>query len=272
MNQIEFKNVNFSYQEGLKVVDNLSFTVQKGTYTTLIGHNGSGKSTVAKLMIGLLEADSGDIFIDELALNMENLNEIRKKIGMVFQNPDNQFIGSTVQDDIAFGLENACVPQTDMDEIINKFASDVGMIDYLQREPEKLSGGQKQRVAIAGVLAMTPDIIIFDEATSMLDPKGKREIKQLIKDIHKTHAITVVSITHDIEEVVGSDYVYVLSNGQIAMAGEPRDILVQDEKLVELSLDVPFAIKIQQLFKKENIILDKNIEMEGLVEQICQLK
>ncbi len=272
MKQLEFKNVIFSYEEGNPVVNNLSFTVEKGTYTTLIGHNGSGKSTVAKLLIGLLEADSGEIYIDDLLMSEKNLKEIRKKIGMVFQNPDNQFIGSTVEDDIAFGLENAQVAQSKMEEIIKRYAENVGMIDYLDREPEKLSGGQKQRVAIAGVLAMSPDIIIFDEATSMLDPKGKREIKQLIKEIHEKNKVTVISITHDIEEVVGSDYVYVLNKGEIAMFGKPNDVLVESDKLVNLSLDVPFAIKIGQLFKEKGINVEDSIHMEGLVKQLCQLK
>lgn len=272
MKQVEFKNVEFSYDEGLPVINNLSFTVEKGTYTTLIGHNGSGKSTVAKLLIGLLEVNKGEIFIEDLLMSEENLKEIRSRVGMVFQNPDNQFIGSTVRDDIAFGLENARVAQEKMDEIINRFAENVGMIDYLEREPEKLSGGQKQRVAIAGVLAMTPDIIIFDEATSMLDPKGKREIKQLIKDIHEQNQITVISITHDIEEVVESDYVYVLNRGEIAMQGKPKDVLLNTDQLISLSLDVPFAIKMQQLFEEQGINLNKEIKMEGLVKEICQLK
>lgn len=272
MKHVEIKNLNFSYQENVPVVKDVSLYIEKGSYTTLVGHNGSGKSTIAKLIVGLLEKDSGEIYVDGLAMNEDNIRKIRKKIGTVFQNPDNQFIGSTVRDDIAFGLENAQVNQSEMDAIINRFAQDVGMMEYLDREPENLSGGQKQRVAIAGVLAMSPDIIVFDEATSMLDPRGKREIKQLIKDIHKVNQITVISITHDIEEVVASDYVYVLNDGQVAMAGKPEDVLVQKEKLINLSLDVPFAIKIQQLFKDVNINLKSEIKMEGLVSEICQLK
>ena len=272
MKHVEIKNLNFSYQEGVPVVKDVSLYIEKGSYTTLVGHNGSGKSTIAKLIVGLLEKDSGEIYVDGLAMNEDNIREIRKKVGTVFQNPDNQFIGSTVRDDIAFGLENAQVIQSEMDAIINRFAQDVGMIEYLDREPENLSGGQKQRVAIAGVLAMAPDIIVFDEATSMLDPRGKREIKQLIKDIHKVNQITVISITHDIEEVVASDYVYVLNEGKVAMAGKPEDVLVLKDKLISLSLDVPFAIKIQQLFKAENINLKSEIKMEGLVKEICQLK
>ncbi len=272
MKEIQFKNIEFSYHNDEKVINDLSFTIEKGSYTTLIGHNGSGKSTVAKLMIGLLEADSGEILVRDLKMNVENISKIRKSLGMVFQNPDNQFIGATVEDDIAFGLENMVVAQEKMRDIILKYANDVGMSEYLEREPEKLSGGQKQRVAIAGVLAMAPEIIIFDEATSMLDPKGKAEIKAMIKQIHKQYNITVISITHDIEEVVGSDYVYVLANGQIALEGIPADVLIMEEELIDLSLDVPFAIKINSLFKEQGINLEKTINFEGLVEQICQLK
>lgn len=272
MKHVQLKDLVFSYQEGQPVIKNVSLNIEKGSYTTLIGHNGSGKSTIAKLIVGLLEKDSGEIIIDGLTMSEENIREIRKKVGTVFQNPDNQFIGSTVRDDIAFGLENSRVLQSEMDTIINRFAKDVGMTDYLEREPENLSGGQKQRVAIAGVLAMAPDIIVFDEATSMLDPRGKREIKQLIKDIHKVNQITVISITHDIEEVVESDFVYVLNDGKIAMSGKPADVLVKKEALVSLSLDVPFAIKIQELLEKESIHIKKEIKMEGLVKEICQLK
>lgn len=272
MKHVEINNLVFSYQEGMPVIKNVSLDIEKGSYTTLIGHNGSGKSTIAKLIVGLLEKDSGEILIDGLAMNEDNIRIIRKKVGTVFQNPDNQFIGSTVRDDIAFGLENAQVAQKKMDAIINRFAEDVGMMEYLEREPENLSGGQKQRVAIAGVLAMSPDIIVFDEATSMLDPRGKREIKQLIKDIHNVNEITVISITHDIEEVVESDFVYVLNEGQIAMSGKPKDVLLRKKQLIDLSLDVPFAIKIQQLFKEKNINIKEEIKMEGLVREICQLK
>ncbi|NLC54318.1 MAG: energy-coupling factor transporter ATPase [Erysipelothrix sp.] len=272
MKHVELKDVVFSYQEGQPVIKNVSLSIEKGSYTTLIGHNGSGKSTIAKLIVGLLEKEAGQIIIDGLDMSEENIRKIRKKVGTVFQNPDNQFIGSTVRDDIAFGLENSRVLQSEMDAIINRFAQDVGMMEYLEREPENLSGGQKQRVAIAGVLAMSPSIIVFDEATSMLDPRGKREIKQLIKDIHHVNEITVISITHDIEEVVESDFVYVLNEGEIAMAGKPKDVLIQTDKLISLSLDVPFAIKIQELFEKQNIHINKEINMEGLVKEICQLK
>ncbi len=161
MKQLEVKNLSFSYDESTHAVRHVSFAIEKGSYTTIIGHNGSGKSTIAKLLIGLLEKDEGEILIDDLPLNEENLMEIRSRVGIVFQNPDNQFIGSTVRDDIAFGLENHCVEQSKMDAIITEFAEKVNMSEYLESEPTRLSGGQKQRVAIAGVLAMAPEMIIL---------------------------------------------------------------------------------------------------------------
>ena len=201
MKQLEVKNLSFSYDESTHAVRHVSFAIEKGSYTTIIGHNGSGKSTIAKLLIGLLEKDEGEILIDDLPLNEENLMEIRSRVGIVFQNPDNQFIGSTVRDDIAFGLENHCVEQSKMDAIITEFAEKVNMSEYLESEPTRLSGGQKQRVAIAGVLAMAPEMIIFDESTSMLDPQGKDEINRVIRQLHEETQLTIISITHDIEEV-----------------------------------------------------------------------
>ena len=185
MSILEVKNITYSYDDKHNAVDEVSFKVDKGAYVTLIGHNGSGKSTIAKMISGLLPLKSGEILIDGLILNEENIHDIRAKLGIVFQNPDNQFIGSTVRDDMAFGLENYQVESAKMDDIINRYASMVNMEAYLDKEPSNLSGGQKQRVAIAGILAMSPEIIIFDEATSMLDPKGKAEIKEVIYDCNK---------------------------------------------------------------------------------------
>ena len=269
-NIVEFKNVKYHYDEDTYAVKDVSFGIEEGSYTTIIGHNGSGKSTIAKLIIGLLEKESGDILIDGLDLNLENLNEIRTKVGIVFQNPDNQFIGSTVRDDIAFGLENHEVPHEDMDGIIYEFAKKVNMLDFLDHEPTKLSGGQKQRVAIAGVLAMQPKIIIFDESTSMLDPVGKREINQVIHELHNEHNITIISITHDIEEVSKSDYVLVMDNGHLAMQGTPKEVLNDEKKLVSLQLDLPFTTKMANELNKVGIKVDTHLDMEGLVEEICQ--
>ena len=271
VNVIEVKDLTFSYDDTNLVVDHVSFNVPKGTYTTIIGHNGSGKSTIAKLLLGLLEKKSGEIKIEGLDLTLENLMKIRNKIGIVFQNPDNQFIGSTVRDDIAFGLENHCVEPSKMDEIIETFAARVKMTDYLDSEPGKLSGGQKQRVAIAGVMAMNPNIIIFEEATSMLDPQGKDEIKKVIMNLHKETEITIVSITHDIEEVAKSDYVIVLDKGKIAMEGKPEECLLKEKELTSIQLDIPFGVKMANALRKEGIKVDQKITMEGMVEQLWRL-
>ena len=224
---LEVKDLNFSYEEEEKTIDNVSFSVEEGSYTTIVGHNGSGKSTIAKLIMGLLESASGTITIDGIALNNENLAKIRSRIGIVFQNPDNQFIGATVRDDIAFGLENHCVEPSMMDEIIDTNAALVKMSDFMDQEPTHLSGGQKQRVAIAGVLAMKPKLLIFDEATSMLDPDGKDEIKKVIMKLHKESSLTILSITHDIDEVASSDYVVALDQGKVVLTGTPQEVFQQ---------------------------------------------
>ena len=270
MKQLEVKNLSFSYDEATHAVRHVSFAIEKGSYTTFIGHNGSGKSTIAKLLIGLLEKDEGEILIDNLPLNEENLMEIRSRVGIVFQNPDNQFIGSTVRDDIAFGLENHCVAQEKMDAIITEFAEKVNMTDYLESEPTRLSGGQKQRVAIAGVLAMAPEMIIFDESTSMLDPQGKDEINRVIRQLHAETQLTIISITHDIEEVAKSDHVLVMDQGEIKMEGTPEEILLRDKELIRLHLDIPFSIKLQQQLKKNGLTMKPEITIEGLVNQLCQ--
>lgn len=270
MKQIEIKNLTYSYDHESLAVDHVSFSIEKGSYTTIIGHNGSGKSTIAKLIIGLLEAESGEIFVDGLPLNLENLAAIRSKVGIVFQNPDNQFIGATVRDDIAFGLENHCVEQEKMDDIINRFAEKVNMTRYLDSEPSHLSGGQKQRVAIAGVLAMNPDVIIFDESTSMLDPQGKDEINRVIQELHTDKKMTIISITHNIEEVAQSDHVLVLEKGKVVMEGDPKEILLQTDKLIKMNLDIPFSVKMQLELAKNGIKADQYISMEGLVNELCQ--
>ncbi len=270
MSILEVKNVNFSYEEGAHTIQDVSFRVEEGTYTTIIGHNGSGKSTIAKLIAGLLEKESGEIVIDGLQLSLENLNAIRSRVGIVFQNPDNQFIGSTVRDDIAFGLENHCVPHEEMEGIIQEYASRVRMTKYLDHEPTKLSGGQKQRVAIAGVLAMKPKILIFDEATSMLDPQGKDEIKRVIQQLHKDSNLTILSITHDIDEVAHSDAVIALHQGKVAMTGTPHEIFSQEKKLREMQLDIPFASKMRHALERYGVQTEETFTIEGLVDALCQ--
>lgn len=268
---IEVKELFFEYEEGSKTIDHISFQIEKGSYTTILGHNGSGKSTIAKLLMGLLASKSGEIVVGGIPLTEEHLSEVRSQIGIVFQNPDNQFIGATVRDDIAFGLENMCVDPQKMDDIINEYAKKVNMLDFLDHEPTKLSGGQKQRVAIAGILAMVPSIIILDEATSMLDPKGKKEINALVHQLNQDKNITILSITHDIEEAALSDYVILLSNGHIIDQGKPEDVLMKQKQLEDLSLDVPFAYKISQGLKKQGIQIEDYIDQEKLVKRLCQL-
>ncbi|MCD7808164.1 MAG: energy-coupling factor transporter ATPase [Erysipelotrichaceae bacterium] len=270
-NIIEVKNLTFCYEEDVKTIDNISFSIEKGSYTTILGHNGSGKSTIAKLLMGLLEKNSGEIYIGGIELTEENLAKVRDQIGIVFQNPDNQFIGSTVRDDIAFGLENNCVDPKLMDGIIEEYAAKVDMLDFLDHEPTKLSGGQKQRVAIAGILAMSPSIIILDEATSMLDPKGRMEINALVHQLNKDKNMTILSITHDIEEATLSDYVLLMSDGHIIDYGTPEEVLKKQQEIEDIALDVPFAYKISTGLQSKGIDIDTYINKEKLVKQLCQL-
>lgn len=272
MEKIRVEDLTFSYDKERNAVEAVSFAIEEGSYTTIIGHNGSGKSTIAKLLIGLLDKDQGHIYVDGEELTMDTLYDIRDKVDIVFQNPDNQFIGATVADDIAFGLENHQVASEYMQEIIDRYAQKVGMSKYMQSEPTKLSGGQKQRVAIAGVLAMTPEIIIFDESTSMLDPQGKAEINELIQEIHKESSITIISITHDIEEVAKSDHVIVMDGGHVVMQGLPDDILLKEEQLIALQLDIPFALKFTNALKKAHIEIAPCTTLERAVEEVCQLR
>lgn len=271
MNPIEIKNLNFSYDQTQDVVKDVSFVVEKGSYTTLIGHNGSGKSTIAKLIIGLLEKEKGSILIDGEELSLETIEVIRRKIGIVFQNPDNQFIGATVRDDIAFGLENHQVDPSAMDEIIETYAHEVGMSEYLDHEPTRLSGGQKQRVAIAGILSMKPDILILDEATSMLDPEGKEDINKLVKQLHKENNMTILSITHDVEEVLKSDHVIVMYEGRIVKDGTPSEVMKNEEELIRLKLAAPYSIRLANELKKLGINVKHAWDMEGMVDELCQL-
>lgn len=269
---IEVSNLSFSYTEEGNTVQDVSFSIPKGSYTTIIGHNGSGKSTIAKLIIGLLKAQSGTIRILGTELTPETVYDLRSHVGIVFQNPDNQFIGSTVADDIAFGLENHCVPQEDMQALIEKSAASVGMSDFLQAEPTHLSGGQKQRVAIAGILAMTPDIIIFDESTSMLDPQGKASINAQIKRLHDEKNITILSITHDMEEVAQSQHVIVLNHGVVEMEGTPKEVFAQEAMLKKMQLDIPFALKFSKAMQKEGFSSIHALTLDEVVNQLCQLK
>lgn len=269
---VEMKDISFSYEEGIDVLKNISFSIEEGSYTTIIGHNGSGKSTIARLLAGLLEAKSGQIFVKDIEVNESSLSALHHELGIVFQNPDNQFIGASVADDIAFGLENQQIPHSEMQEVIETYANKVNMIDYLEFEPGNLSGGQKQRVAIAGCLAMRPSIVIFDEATSMLDPRGKKEIKELIRELHESSPVTIISITHDMEEVTSSDHVIVLDKGNILLEGDPDTIFKEEDKLKAVALDIPFAQKLRNEFIRKGYDLSASKDLKGVVDSIWELK
>lgn len=272
MDAIKVSGLSFSYDGKKDVLSNVSFSIPKGCYTTIIGHNGSGKSTIAKLLIGLMSPKQGSIEILGQSLNEDSVYELRDHVGIVFQNPDNQFIGSTVADDIAFGLENHCVPQERMQEIIEDVAERVGMLDFLNSEPTKLSGGQKQRVAIAGILAIEPEIIIFDESTSMLDPQGKASINEQIQKLHSEKDRTILSITHDMEEVAQSEYVIVLKDGKVVLTGSPMEIFAHEKELASMMLDIPFALKVSKELVKEKITDQEVCTLEEVVNQLCQLR
>lgn len=258
MSLIEIKDLVFKYNKKNKAINNLSLAIDKGEFVCILGHNGSGKSTLAKLIVGLLKANKGNILIDGVELTEETVDELRKKIGIVFQNPDNQFVGVSVKDDIAFGLENRLVPREKMIELIDKYSKLVSMDKFMDYNPEDLSGGEKQRVAIAGVLATRPEVIIFDEATSMLDPKGVREVIDVIRNLKENH--TVISITHNLEEALLATKVIVLNEGKIILEGSPQEVFKEKEILKNAKLDILESMKLLELVEKSNIKEKRKIE------------
>ncbi len=272
MSKLEIKNLCFSYDKTKPVIDDISLSIDKGSFVVVLGHNGSGKSTLAKLIVGLLEKSSGQIFFDDEEITKKNIKNLQTKTALVFQNPDNQFIGATVEDDIAFGLENRQVPHEQMQEEINKFAESVGMLEYLDKEPINLSGGQKQRVALAGALILRPEILILDEATSMLDPKGKATVRKIIDKIHKENPdLTIISITHDIDEALLCDKVFILSKGKLVKNGAPQEVLRDEKSLLEIKLDMPFIYRVEK--KLSDMGINSHAEnIDQLVEDIWALK
>ena len=248
---IEVKDLSFRYKEDQECYDvnSVTFHVKRGEWLSIVGHNGSGKSTTIRLIDGLLEAESGEIWIDGQLLSPENVWDLRRQIGMVFQNPDNQFVGATVEDDVAFGLENQGLPREEMKKRVAESLELVGMLDFKKREPARLSGGQKQRVAIAGGVALRPAILILDEATSMLDPEGRRELIQTVQEIRKDYQMTVVSITHDLEEVAMSDRVLVMKKGQVESTSSPRELFSRDD-LDQIGLDDPFTNQLRESLRE----------------------
>ena len=266
---IELEDIHYRYHEddAREALAGVSLEIRRGEWLAIIGHNGSGKSTLAKVMNGLIEANTGSVVVNGKTLNEETVFDARRTVGMVFQNPDNQFVGTTVEDDIAFGLENIGLPREEMLERVTKVLDMVKMSEFRTKEPARLSGGQKQRVAIAGVTALEPEVIILDEATSMLDPKGRLEVISTIQKLHKEKKITVISITHDLDEAAQADRVVLMEQGQIQQIGTPKEIFKLGSKLVEKGLDVPFAEKLIEALRERGInVPEEYLDEEGLVE------
>ena len=264
---VDVKNLSFRYKENQEYYDvkDITFHVKRGEWLSIVGHNGSGKSTTVRLIDGLLEAESGEIAIDGQRLTEGNVWSIRRQIGMVFQNPDNQFVGATVEDDVAFGLENQGLSRQEMKKRVEEALALVGMLDFKKREPARLSGGQKQRVAIAGVVALRPAILILDEATSMLDPEGRRELIETVKGIRKDYDMTVISITHDLEEVAMSDRVLVMKKGEIESTSSPRELFSRND-LDQIGLDDAFSNQLKHSLRQNGYDLPGNYLTESELE------
>ena len=266
---IELEDIHYRYHEddAREALAGVSLEIRRGEWLAIIGHNGSGKSTLAKVMNGLIEANTGSVVVNAKTLTAETVFDARRTVGMVFQNPDNQFVGTTVEDDIAFGLENIGLPREEMLERVTRVLDMVKMSEFRTKEPARLSGGQKQRVAIAGVTALEPEVIILDEATSMLDPKGRLEVISTIQKLHKEKKITVISITHDLDEAAQADRVILMEQGQIQQIGTPKEIFKLGSKLVEKGLDVPFSEKLIEALRERGInVPEEYLDEEGLVE------
>ncbi|VEU70014.1 energy-coupling factor transporter ATPase [Mycoplasmopsis glycophila] len=265
---IKVDNISFKYNPNSPkyALKNVSFEIKKGEYVAILGHNGSGKSTLSKILVALLKPQEGSLSIDNILYTKKTLKEVRNKIGIIFQNPDNQFIGSSVEDDIAFGLENKLFDRETMKERVYEFAKRVDMLDYLEREPQSLSGGQKQRVAIASVLALNPDVIIFDEITSMLDPKGKTEVIKIIEEIKASKNKTLISITHNMDEAILADRCLVFAGGELVAQGSPKEILKNKEVIEVAKIDSPFIYKLSSMIDG----IDPTYNKEELIEEICK--
>lgn len=268
---IELKNVSFRYDKTVEEyqIDTVSFHVKQGEWLSIVGHNGSGKSTVVRLIDGLLEAESGEIYVDGKQLTRETIWEIRSKIGIVFQNPDNQFVGATVEDDVAFGLENQGIPREEMFQRVEKAIEQVGMLEFKDREPSRLSGGQKQRVAIAGIIALRPTIIILDEATSMLDPEGREDLMAVMKELQKKFQLTIISITHDLTEIALSDRTLVFQKGKLESSMTPRELFSRND-LNEIGLDKPFSKQVQESLSSHFPLKQDYLTESELLDQLWE--
>lgn len=273
---IKVDHLNYQYEAQKELnemaLKDVSFTINKGEWVAIIGHNGSGKSTLSKNINGLLAPKSGEITVDGLVLSTETVWDIRRKIGIVFQNPDNQFVGATVEDDVAFGLENNGIERKEMQERVKDALERVDMWQFAAKEPARLSGGQKQRVAIAGIVALRPEVIILDESTSMLDPEGRDEVLSLIHQLKDERGLTIISITHDINEAASADKIMVMDGGQLVKQGTPAEIFALGEQLVDMGLDVPYPERLKAALKKRYFdIPDDYMTEEGMVDWLWQL-
>ena len=267
-NIIEVRNLSFKYQKSEDVyqLNEASFHVKQGEWLSIIGHNGSGKSTVVRLIDGLLEPEAGEIYISGDLLTSDNVWDKRSEIGMVFQNPDNQFVGATVEDDVAFGLENQGIPRDQMVQRVHDALKMVHMEEFKDREPARLSGGQKQRVAIAGIIALRPKIIILDEATSMLDPEGRLELIRTVREVKERYGLTVISITHDLEEVSLSDRVILFEKGKATLDVTPRELFSRDD-LDKIGLEEPFANQLRSMLYQKGFPVGETYQTEGELEK-----
>ncbi len=277
-NFIELKNVSFVYDPEnapeKKALDNISIVIPEGEFVGVVGHNGSGKSTFAKLINGLLLPTEGDVFVLGMSTaDEDDLIKIRQNVGMVFQNPDNQMVATIVEEDVAFGAENLGIEPAEIRRRIDESLRSVGMYEFKDQKPYRLSGGQKQKIAIAGILAMKPRCIIFDEATAMLDPKGRRDLIDTLHRLNKDDGVTVIHITHYMEEVVDADEIIIINEGQICRTGTPREIFADPDGLKKLHLDVPEIVELADILVKNGLPISEDIlSADELVEALCQLK
>ena len=271
---LEVKGLSFRYaNQEEDTLKDINLEVEQGEWTAIVGHNGSGKSTLARILNGLQLPTDGTVTVQGTELTEETIWDIRRQVGMVFQNPDNQFVGSTVEDDVAFGLENIGVPREEMISRVAEGIEKVGMESFLTQEPHQLSGGQKQRVAIAGLIALRPSIIILDEATSMLDPIGRKEVIDTIEELRQQVGVTVISITHDLEEAARADRIIVLNGGEVYGEGTPEEVFRMGDKLVEIGLDLPFPIILANKLQELGVEFDTDpTNRERLMDELCKLQ
>ncbi len=273
MEVIKAENLSFKYSGASEyALKNVNISIKKGEFVSIIGHNGSGKSTLARLFNGLLQPTSGSVTVNGIDASDKNgVFEVRKTVGVVFQNPDNQLVASIVEDDVAFGPENIGLPREEIGNRIDFALNAVGMQDFRKFSPSRLSGGQKQRVAIAGVLAVKPQVIVLDESTAMLDPKGRKEVMQVVKKLNKENGITVINVTHYMDEVCEADRVIVLNDGQAVMQGSPEEIFSKKQELEGYNLDVPVPTEIAEILKRKGFEITEEIyTKEDLSEVLCE--